>query len=51
MKDLIADISHEIKTPLTYIKSYNHALLDGIVQNEEEQMKIFWLLLRIDLFE
>mgnify|MGYP003448577706 FL=1 len=44
MKDFIADISHEIKTPLTYIKSYNHALLDGIVQNEEEQMKIFKLI-------
>ena len=44
MKDFIADVSHEIKTPLTYIKSYNHALLDGMIQTEEEQTKIFMLI-------
>ena len=33
--DFIANISHELKTPLTTIKSYTETLLEGGVSNEE----------------
>lgn len=33
------DISHEIRAPLTYIKAYNQALMDGIVCTPNDRMK------------
>ena len=43
-KEFIEDISHEIKTPLTYIKTYNQALLDGIIQEKDDQTKCYRLI-------
>ena len=34
-KDFVANVSHELKTPLTTIKSYTETLLDGMVTDEE----------------
>ncbi|MBQ3107359.1 MAG: HAMP domain-containing protein [Firmicutes bacterium] len=34
-RDFVANVSHELKTPLTTIKSYTETLLDGMVTDEE----------------
>ena len=44
IKEFMEDISHEIKTPLTYIKTYNQALLDGIIEDPQEQHKSYHLI-------
>jgi len=35
-KDFIANVSHELKTPLTSIQGFARAILDGMVSNREE---------------
>jgi len=41
IKEFMEDISHEIKTPLALVKNYNQALMDQIVQSEEEKQKCY----------
>ena len=36
-KELLAGISHDIRTPLTAIKAYAEGVRDGIAPTEEQQ--------------
>lgn len=38
-QDLIQNISHDLRTPLTAILGYVNAILDGVVSNEDKQRK------------
>ena len=44
VKEFMEDFSHEVKTPLTLVKSYNQALMDHIIQTPEEQHKCYHLI-------
>jgi signal transduction histidine kinase len=37
MQDLIGNVAHELKTPLTSIQGYSQALIDGLTQTPDEQ--------------
>jgi len=37
MRDLLANVAHELKTPLTSIQGFSQALLDGTARTPEEQ--------------
>lgn len=45
-KEFLASISHELRTPISYINGYSEALLTGIVKSEEEQKKYLALIMR-----
>ncbi|MDD6282047.1 MAG: HAMP domain-containing sensor histidine kinase [Oribacterium sp.] len=38
-KELISNIAHDLKTPLTAIKGYSEGILDGIARSPEKQLK------------
>ncbi len=38
-KELISNIAHDLKTPLTAIKGYSEGILDGIAKSPEKQLK------------
>lgn len=38
-RDFVGDVSHELRTPLTSIEGFSQAMLDGVVQGEEEMKR------------
>ena len=38
-KELISNISHDLKTPITAIKGYSQGLIEGVADSPEKQMK------------
>lgn len=40
MRQLIANISHDLKTPLTSIQGYSQAIVDGMAADEEETSRL-----------
>ncbi|OFW57304.1 MAG: hypothetical protein A2W01_01590 [Candidatus Solincola sediminis] len=38
-KDFVANVSHEIRTPLTSIEGFSQALMDDMVQDEEDRKR------------
>ncbi|WP_057912782.1 sensor histidine kinase [Peribacillus muralis] len=45
-KEFLENVAHELRTPLSYVKGYTHAILDGVVKNEEEERKYLQLISR-----
>ena len=45
-KDFVANVSHELKTPVTIIKGYAEALLDGLVTSDPERAISFIEIIR-----
>lgn len=39
MRQLVADVSHDLKTPLTSIQGYSQALLDGVLEDDAERQR------------
>jgi two-component system OmpR family sensor kinase len=39
MRDLLANVAHELKTPLTSIQGFSQALIDGTARTPEEQQQ------------
>jgi two-component system, OmpR family, phosphate regulon sensor histidine kinase PhoR len=44
-KDLVADVSHELRTPLAAIRGYSETLLDGALEDQENNRKFVEIIL------
>ncbi|SNT43356.1 Signal transduction histidine kinase [Bacillus sp. OK838] len=45
-KEFLENVAHELRTPLSYVKGYTQAILDGVVKNDEEERKYLQLISR-----
>lgn len=45
-KDFVANVSHELKTPITSIKGFSETLLDGAMKNEEALQNFLSIILK-----
>ncbi|MGQ9536826.1 MAG: ATP-binding protein [Actinomycetota bacterium] len=45
-KEFVANVSHEIRTPLTSIEGFSQALLDGVMESEEDRRRYLEVILR-----
>lgn len=45
-RDFVANVSHELKTPITSIKGYIETLLDGALDNREEAVSFLKIVLK-----
>lgn len=45
-KDFVANVSHELKTPITSIKGFSETLLDGAMDQEELRAKFLKIILK-----
>lgn len=45
-RQLVADVSHDLRTPITSIQGYVEALLDGVVENPQERSRFLELIHR-----
>lgn len=43
-KEFFANISHELRTPISYIQGYSHVLKEGLYQTEEERLQYLTIL-------
>ena len=39
LRDFVADVSHQLRTPLTSIQGFAQALLDGTAKNKDDQLR------------
>lgn len=44
-KEFVANVSHELRTPLTYLQGYTEALIDGMIEEPDEQKKYLNIIL------
>ena len=44
-KELISNISHDLKTPITTVKGYAEGIIDGVADTPEKQQKYIRCLL------
>lgn len=45
-KDFVANVSHELKTPITSIKGFSETLLDGALENKETLVEFLKIILK-----
>lgn len=45
-KDFVANVSHELKTPITSIKGFSETLLDGAMENKETLIEFLNIILK-----
>lgn len=44
-REFVGDVSHELRTPLSYLQGYTEVLLDGLVEDKDEQDKYLNIIL------
>lgn len=44
-REFVANVSHELRTPLSYLQGFTEAILDGVIQEPEEQEKYLNIIL------